>query len=224
MYTRTSFFFVCRFVIPGLWGIAALTVLGPVSVGQNSLHAMPLFLSTAIPVGLTGLVIAAMLAADMSTDSAYMLSWGGVIYNDILAPLRRRQQWSEKLKLLVNRTVVAGIGLFLLFYGLWYPLKGSLWNYLTITGTIYLSSMSVLLIACCYWRRANNWGAAAAISVGAVVPVAYLVAEQLPATSRLAESVGSQLCGVATFALTGAAMIGGSLLKPMIRTNVEKLE
>ncbi len=28
IYTRTSFFFVCRFLIPGIWGIAALTVLG----------------------------------------------------------------------------------------------------------------------------------------------------------------------------------------------------
>ena len=27
IYTRTSFFFICRFLIPGLWGIAALAVL-----------------------------------------------------------------------------------------------------------------------------------------------------------------------------------------------------
>ena len=26
IYTRTSFFFVCRFLIPGIWGIAALAV------------------------------------------------------------------------------------------------------------------------------------------------------------------------------------------------------
>ena len=34
--------------------------------------------------------------------------------------------------------------------------------------------MSVLLIACCYWRRANNWGAIAAIIVGAALPVLTL--------------------------------------------------
>ena len=34
--------------------------------------------------------------------------------------------------------------------------------------------MSVLLIACCYWKRANNWGAIAAIVVGAVLPVLAL--------------------------------------------------
>ena len=34
--------------------------------------------------------------------------------------------------------------------------------------------MSVLLIACCYWKRANNWGAIAAIVVGAALPVLAL--------------------------------------------------
>lgn len=48
-------------------------------------------------------------------------------------------------------------------FGLWFPLKGNLWDYLSLTGTIYLSSMSILLIAACYWKRANSWGAAGAI-------------------------------------------------------------
>lgn len=215
IYTHTSFFFVCRFLIPGLWGIAALATLSSTADATNSLHAMPRFLSLTVPMGLSGLLIAAMLAADMSTDSAYMLSWGSVIYNDILAPLRRRQQWSAKFGLLVSRTIVGAIGVFLLAYGLWYPLRDSLWNYLTITGTIYLSSMSVLLIACCYWKQANNWGAAAAIAVGATVPISYLIAEQLPATQKLAADIGTPASGVAAFVLTAIAMVAGSLLKPL---------
>ena len=39
-----------------------------------------------------------------------------------------------------------------------------------VTGTIYLASISVLLIACCYWRRANSWGAGASIFISAVIP------------------------------------------------------
>ena len=104
-----------------------------------------------------GLLVAAMLAADMSTDSSYMLTWASVIYNDIVAPWRR-PGWTEKKGLLMNRLLVAAIGVFLLFYGLWYPLKGDLWSYLGVTGTIYLASMSTLLVACCYWPRANASG------------------------------------------------------------------
>jgi SSS family solute:Na+ symporter len=210
IYTRTSFFFVCRFLIPGIWGIAALATLGQVT---NTLEAMPQFLSSFVPAGLMGLLIAAMLAADMSTDSSYMLTWSSVIYNDIMAPFRKTP-WSEKKGLFWNRTIVAIIGIFLLLYGLWYPLKGDLWTYLGVTGTIYLASISVLLIACCYWKRANNWGAAASLIVSAAIPIAYLVIEQLPSTAKLASRIGPYYSGIAAYVGSALAMIIGSLLKP----------
>ncbi len=213
VYKGTAFFFVCRFLIPGIWGIAALATLAPETVGANTLYAMPKFLSSFVPVGLMGLVIAAMLAADMSTDSSYMLTWGSVIYNDIMAPFRKTA-WSDKKGILWNRFIVAFIGIFLLFYGLWYPLKGDLWTYLGITGTIYLSSMSVLLIACCYWKRANSWGAGSAIFFGALIPVGFLIMQQVPATQTLAEKIGPYYSGIAAYLLTGLAMVVGSLLKP----------
>ena len=278
IYTRTSFFFLCRFLLPGIWGIAALTALGwaplkslsaddllhlepavqakieasapayPVVVAtseaeietldpqaraytltpteaetvpaavidklnKSSLHAMPSFLSTFVPIGLMGLLIAAMLAAEMSSNSSYMLTWASVIYNDLLAPIHKNL-WPEKRGLRWNRAIVALIGLFLLFYGLWYPLKGDLWTYLGVTGTIYLSSISVLLIACCYWPRANRWGAAAAIFFGAVIPVAYLVLEQVPATQGFAKWVGPYFSGIAAYVFAGLGMIVGSYLKP----------
>ncbi len=214
IYTRTSFFFVCRFLIPGLWGIAALATVGRV---DNTLHAMPRYLGTAVPAGLMGLLIAAMLAADMSTDSSYMLTWGSVIYNDILAPFRRTK-WSERKGLLVNRFIIALIGVFLLIYGLWYPLKGSLWDYLAITGTIYLASMSVLLVACCYWSSANSWGAAASITVSATIPIAYLILSQAEYTKEWATAkIGPNYSGIAAFVLSALAMVVGSLLRPHFR-------
>jgi SSS family solute:Na+ symporter len=218
VYTRTSFFFVCRFLIPGIWGIAALATLGPVT---NTLEAMPQYLSTAVPAGLMGILIAAMLAADMSTDSSYMLTWCSVIYNDIMAPFRKKP-WSEKKGLFWNRTIIALIGVFLLLYGLWYPLKGDLWTYLGVTGTIYLASISMLLIACCYWNRANSWGAAASILISAVIPVTYLVMEQLPSTAKVAKTIGPYYSGIATYLLSGTAMVVGSLLKPQSGVGLRK--
>ena len=167
-----------------------------------------------------GLLIAAMLAADMSTDSSYMLTWGSVIYNDILAPFRQTR-WSEKKGLLWNRMIIAGIGVFLLLYGLWYPLKGDLWTYLGVTGTIYLSSMSVLLISACYWKRANSWGGAGAILVSALIPGAYLVMEQVPATADVARQIGPYYSGIAAYLGSGLAMLVGSALKPRPRHTSE---
>jgi SSS family solute:Na+ symporter len=208
IYTSTSFFFVCRFLIPGIWGIAALAVLGT-SV-PDSLDAMPMYLAKAVPMGLMGVLIAAMLAADMSTDSSYMLTWASVIYNDILAPFRKG--WSEKRGLLWNRFIVAGIGIFLLIYGLWFKLEGDLWTYLGLTGTIYLASISVLLVSACYWEKANSWGAVGSIIVSAGIPVGFLILEK--SGNPLAKEIGPYYSGIAAYVCSALAMVIGSLLKP----------
>ncbi|HOH29609.1 MAG TPA: sodium:solute symporter family protein [Candidatus Hydrogenedentes bacterium] len=220
VFTRTSFFFVCRFMIPGIWGIAALAMLPAEAIGENTRAAMPMFLATILPVGLMGILVASMLAADMSTDSSYLLAYGSVIYNDLLGPLRKRLGLTDRQGILWNRLIVASLGIFFLFYGLWYPLKGSVWSYLTITATIGFASMTTLLISCCYWKRANSHGAAAAILVGALIPLAYLILELIPATQHLALKIGPNWSGIAAFAGSALAMISGSLLTQ--RQNVSR--
>ncbi len=201
VYTRTSFYFVGRFLIPAFWGMAALVALSASSLPANSLHAMPTFLATLLPTGLIGLVIASMLAAEMSTDSSYLLTWSSILYNDIVAPLRKRP-FSERQGLYVNRMIILCIGAFLLFYGLWYQLPGRVWDYLSITANIYLSSISVLLVACCYWKRANSTGAVAAIVGGAMTPIGFLL-------TGLAQHVA--IAGLASFAFSAVGMVVGSL-------------
>ena len=178
VYTRTSFYFVGRFLIPAFWGMAALAVLGSDHPPSASLQAMPTFLATLLPTGLAGLVIAAMLAAEMSTDSSYLLTWSSILYNDLICPLRK-QPFSEKAGLLLNRCIVLGIAGFLLLYGLWYQPPGRVWDYLSITANIYLSSIFVLLVACCYWQGARAAGGIGAIAGGALPPVVFLVLSQI---------------------------------------------
>ena len=86
----------------------------------------------------------------------------------------------------------------------------------------YLSSISTLLIACCYWSRANNWGAIAAMGAGAVIPSAFLVLEQLSVTSPLAKQVGPYYSGIAAYVAAALAMVVGSVLKALLKRNEAK--
>lgn len=212
IYIGTSPFFLVRFAIPAFMGMAALYFFGT-SFEQQSVLAMPQFLSQILPWGLLGLVVAAMLAADMSTNSSYMIAWSSVIYNDLLRPIHKGL-WSHKQAISWNRWLIAGIGLFLLLYGLWYPLKGDLWVYMQVTGTIYLASMSVILIAACYWPGSNNWGAMTAIAISCVLPVGFLIMQQNPATQAWTEQLGPYKLGVSTYILTALGMLVASKLKP----------
>ncbi|MFK5974507.1 MAG: sodium:solute symporter family protein [Flavobacteriaceae bacterium] len=220
IFIGTAPFLLVRFAVPSVLGIAALHYFGPdIFTGGEAIMAMPNLLATILPVGLIGILVAAMLAADMSTNSSYMIAWSSVIYNDIMKPIHKGL-WSNKKGLLWNRILIGIIGLFLLLYGLWYPLKGDLWVYLQVTGTIYLSSMSVLLISACYWKPANNWGAFAAIAVGGIIPIMYLVLQEVDATQVAVLEIGPYKFGVVTYFAAAIAMVLGSKLKPFIKKSL----
>lgn len=207
MYRRTSFYFVGRFLLPGLWGAAAFVWFagqGGLPADMTSLTAMPHYLAIVLPAGIIGIVVAAMLAAEMSTDSGYMLTWATVIYNDLVTPCLRKPL-SRPHQLLLTRCLVMAIAVFLLFYGLWYELPGNAWDYLAVTGNIYLASVFTLLVAGLYWPRANATGAAAALVLGAVGPITFLLLGKKFA-------IAPEVAGVSSFALAAVGMIAGSLL------------
>jgi len=211
IYRRTSFYYVGRFGLPGVWGIGAFLYFwhkGGLPQGMGSLTAMPAYLHTILGPGLLGLMIAAMLAAEMSTDSGYLLTWATVIYNDLISPCLRRPL-SLRAKLLAVRLLVLAIGVFLVFYGLWYELPGAAWDYLAVTGNIYLASLFALLVGALYWRWTNRHGAVAAIVLGAIGPLSFIVVNLIvPKESQIPAAVA----GLSAFALAFAGLIVGSLV------------
>ena len=216
IYIGTAPYWIVRFALPAIFGIAAFYYFSDIGeLPEKDILAMPQLIAAKVPIGLLGIVVAAMLAADMSTNSSYLLAWSSVIYNDVLQPFHKNQ-WSQKKSLYVNRMLVAGIGIFLLLYGLWYPLKGDLWVYMQVTGTIYLASMSVILIAACYWEKANDWGAMAAILVGSLIPISFLLLQQMESTTAWAEKIGPYKSGIAAYLFTALAMIIASYAKRWI--------
>ena len=212
IYCSTAFYWVGRFALPGLWGAAAFVYFasrGGLPEGVDSLTAMPEYLRIVLPTGVVGIMLAAMLAAEMSTDSGYLLTWATVIYNDIFCPMLRRPL-SERARLLTIRVLVLAIGAFLIFYGLWYELPGGAWDYLAVTGNIYLASLFTLLVAALYWPGANSWGAISAIILGAIGPVTFLIVNAIvPAGSPW--EIAPEVAGFASFGMAFAGMIFGSL-------------
>jgi SSS family solute:Na+ symporter len=188
-----------------------------------SLRATPAYLSVLLPTGFIGLLLAAALAAEMSTDSGYLLTWATVIYNDLIAPCVKRPL-APKTKLFITRALVLAIGVFLLFYGLWYEMPGNAWDYLAVTGNIYLASVFTLLVASLYWKRATRQGAFAALVLGAIGPITFLIVNKVVPTEK---QISPELAGSSSFALAFAGMLVGSLLSrpetadaPQPRTSV----
>jgi SSS family solute:Na+ symporter len=197
VFSWAGFIFLGRGMMPMMWGIAALAMLGP---AQNSLEAMPKMLATILPSGVLGLVVAGMLAATMSVNSSYLLGWSAIIAQDIILPLRRRPL-SSLQQVMLNRGANLFVSLFVMVYGLWYTLPGPTYFYLNITATIYLSGTLVAVVAGLFWNRASALGGYLAMAGGAIATIGFFFFKT-PAS----------YAGAGAFALAAIGMVVGSLL------------
>ncbi|HMD83653.1 MAG TPA: sodium:solute symporter family protein [Terriglobia bacterium] len=197
VFSWTGFLYLGRGMMPMLWGIAALAMLGP---NVNSLEAMPVMLTRILPVGILGLVVSGMLAATMSVNSSYLLGWSAIIAQDIILPLRKKPL-SSRSQVLLNRLANLFVSLFVLFWGIWYTLPGPTYFYLNITASIFLAGTFAAVIGGLFWSRANTLGGYCAMIAGAIGAVAFFFFR-----------VPASYAGLGSFALAGVAMIVGSLL------------
>jgi len=241
IYVLSSIGFLIRFLIPYFFGIAAFVFVFntgalhdkffPASGSADpelSLLAMPIFLSRVLPTGLIGITCAGMLAAFMSTHDSYLLCWSSVLTQDVVAPWFKNGL-SSRTRLLLTRIFIVSIGLFILVWGLWYPLGQDLWDYMAISGAIYFIGGFSLLAFGLYWKRASCVGAYLALfsaffAVLGLTPVQNMFSATLAPIKRWLdvpadEPISSAVVGLTVLTTAVVLMVVGSLLFPDKKPN-----
>lgn len=219
LYAWGSISYLARRIIPMLWGICAFIFVSQTPrlldafQGPNALNTqfgMPIFIAKVLPSGLLGIIAAGMFAAFMSTHDSYLLSWSSVITQDIIAPIKK-EKLSDKSRLLITRITIVGIGVFLLTWGLWFEAPVSLWNYMAVTGTIYLAGAFTVVTAGLYWKKASSAGATIALYAGLI---AILGIGPWTRGEHVPFYLSDKFIGLMTFVLALVGMVVGSLLFP----------
>jgi len=219
LYAWSSISYMARRVIPMFWGISAFVFIAQspqllaAFQGEDALNSqfgMPIFIAKIIPSGFLGILAAGMFAAFMSTHDSYLLSWSSVITQDIVAPLKKNRL-SDAMRLLITRVSIVCIGLFLLVWGLWFEAPVSLWNYMAVTGTIYLAGAFTVIVAGLYWKRASSAGAMIALLAGLL---AILGIGPWTHGDSVPWYITDKFIGVMTFVVAFLGMVAGSLLFP----------
>jgi SSS family solute:Na+ symporter len=178
-YTWSSISFAIRMIIPNLLGVCAFVfvmtkapdlqqLFSPADAdvkAVDNLYAMPIFLGRILPAGLIGLITAAMIAAFMSTHDGYLLCWSTVITQDIIAPLFK-ERLDNPTRIKITRILIVLIGLYILYWGLFYTGEEDIWDYMAVTGAIYFTGAFSLLFGGLYWHRASSVGAVLALLFG----------------------------------------------------------
>lgn len=230
LYLCSTIPFLARRSLPVLWGIGAFAFFhSHPELNQqfqaamhdggdvNTQAAMPLFLAKIIPSGLLGLVTAGMVAAFMSTHDSYLLCWSGVITQDVVAPLMRNEL-TNKQRILITRVAIVATGIMLLTWGLWYEVSSDLWQYMAVTGTVYLAGVFPVVVGGLYWSRSSSAGAYIALLggltgiLGLDPCVRFLNAQLLEIGSDI--TLGGNAMMLMTFAFSLTGFVAGSLLLP----------
>jgi len=123
---------------------------------------------------LAGLVLAAALAAVMSTSSGALIATATVFSQDIVARLRGQdiEAGSEHDHVRSNRLYVAGFGIVMVLIAC---VLQDVVAALTVAYDILVGGLLVAILGGLVWRRGTNVGAVASMAVGTVATLATMV-------------------------------------------------
>jgi SSS family solute:Na+ symporter len=170
-------------VLPGMIAFALFPQMFPVVNGgvTNSNAAYPLMIVNLMPVGVVGLLVAALLAALMGAMSSVFNSASTMVTLDFYKKFRPAATENQ----LVFFGRIATVGMVVLGI-LWVPFIGSmnnqLWLYLQSVQAYISPPIAVCFIFGILWPRLNGQGAISSLLVGFVLGAARFIAEVLDKT------------------------------------------
>jgi len=167
----------------------------------------PYFILHGMPAGLRGMLVAALLAAAMSSLDSALNGLASTVYVDLFKPLTRRTlKDADAVKL--SRVLVVIFGVILAATAMMFGAQPSiLWFGLKIMGYTYGALLGVFLLSVLTKDRGSEVGNAAAM-VSSLAVVVFLTAELAPGPLASVRSMMLSPLGIPRFAWPWAIAIG----------------
>ncbi len=157
--------------------------------------AVPAMVIHYLPVGITGITIAALMAVLMSTADTYLLISVQTIVSDIIKPLSKNL--NDKKELFLSRIFTILLGFGALIIALYIR---QAYAALMFSWTFYAASLGFPALAALYWKKATKIGVAAGIIAGFVGSTCWrLIGSPLHLSPSIA---GSVACGIVILAVS----------------------
>jgi len=160
-----------------LIGMAAKIILPDLDNVNNAFAAI---VQHSLPAGLRGLVIAAALAALMSTASAGLLAASTTLSQDLLPVIWKQVKHSSSVQL--NRFTTFVLGIVVLGISL---LIQDIVGALTVAYNLLVGGMLVPLLGALFWKKASTRGAITSMALGAITVVALMIKDGILANTPI---------------------------------------
>ncbi|MDH4607209.1 sodium:solute symporter [Pseudomonas sp. BN102] len=162
-------------LVGALIGMCAKVLLPDLDNVNNAFAAI---VQASLPDGIRGLVIAAALAAMMSTASAGLLAASTTISEDLLPKLRGGKESTLGMSRLF--TLLTGIAVLVIAL-----IVNDVLGALTLAYNLLVGGMLIPLLGAIYWKRATTAGAIASMSLGCITALVFMFTDGLEANTPI---------------------------------------
>ncbi len=181
-----------------LLGVCALTFLNhPSFAGRSaavheSINAIgdgylrnqmtvPIALKFLLPAGAKGLFCVIMIMGLLASDSAHQHSWGSILIQDVVLPLRGERPLSPGQHLWLLRIAVTGVAVWAFTFSLFFKQTQYIILWWQITGGVFTAGAGAAIVGGLYWKKGTAAAAWAAALTGSILSGGFIfVASRWP--------------------------------------------
>ncbi len=143
---------------------------------------VPMALKYIMPVGITGIFCALCIFLLISTDTTYLHSWGSIVVQDLILPIRGRS-FTPGQQLALLRILIIGVAIFAFFFSYFFGQIDYILMFFSITGAIWFGGAGACIVGGLYWKRGTTAGAWAALISGSVLATGGIIVQKMWAGS-----------------------------------------
>jgi solute:Na+ symporter, SSS family len=167
-------------------------LLGIADPELRSQMQVPIALRYMLPVGVKGLFCLIMVLTLMSGDSSHILTWGGILIQDIVLPLRTKPMTPGQ-HVMVLRVAVFAVAAFAFCFSIFFHQKMDIVMWWLVTEGVFLCGGGAAIIGGLYWKKGTTAAAWASLVTGSGITLGSIVIQHsIPSLARYYNFNGNQ--------------------------------
>jgi SSS family solute:Na+ symporter len=140
--------------------------------------AAPIALAYLLPVGVKGLFCAVLLMGIFGGDATHLTSWGSILIQDVLVPLRKKP-FGPTAHVFILRCSVIGVASFAFLFGTFFHIADYVGMWFSVTMAIFTGGAGAAIIGGLYWKKGTATGAWVGFLTGSILSVSGIMAQQV---------------------------------------------
>lgn len=139
---------------------------------------IPIALEYLLPMGIKGALCIVMLMGSLGGDGSHVHSWGSLLIQDIIVPLRKKPLTPEQHVSLL-RWAIIGVAFFAFCFGICFRQTEYISMWWQVTMALYVGGAGAAIIGGLYWKKGTTAGAWSALISGSGLSTCGILARQM---------------------------------------------